>query len=135
MSEQMISLYEAMGGANTIARLVDAFYKRVAAHPDLKPIFPDDLEETMRKQYLFLTQYFGGPTLYSNEFGHPMLRARHMRFPITPQRAEAWLACMQGAMDEIGLTGIVREHAFARLKMTAYYMVNLEEEKPKDLSP
>ncbi len=61
MGEQWQTLYEAIGGEETVAKLVEAFYRRVAAHPDLRPIFPDDLTETARKQKQFLTQYLGGP--------------------------------------------------------------------------
>lgn len=127
-TDHMMTLYDAMGGEETIGRLVDAFYSRVAKHPDLIPIFPEDLTEVRNKQYMFLTQYFGGPTLYSDVHGHPMMRMRHMPFPITPTRRDAWLSCMRGAMDEIGLTGIVREQAYARLAMTANYMMNTDEE-------
>lgn len=122
----MMTMYEALGGEETISRLVQAFYKRVAQHPDLKPLFPDDFTEIRQKQFMFLTQYFGGPTLYSDVYGHPMMRMRHLRFPITPKRRDAWLQCMREAMDEIGLDGIVREQAYARLEMTANYMVNTE---------
>jgi hemoglobin len=127
MSESFVTLYESMGGAETISRLVDAFYNRVAVHPELKPLFPDDFTEVRRRQYMFLTQFFGGPPLYTEEFGHPMLRARHMSFPITPSRAKAWLSCMSAAMDEVGLSDEIREQAFARLTMTAYHMVNTAE--------
>ena len=116
--------YELMGGAKTIQRLVDVFYAHVAAHPELKPIFPEDLTETKDKQYKFLTQFFGGPPLYSQERGHPMLRARHMPFPITPKRAEAWLSCMNKALDTIGLEQELRDYVFQRLMQTAYHMVN-----------
>jgi hemoglobin len=124
MAEQWQTLYEAIGGEKTITRLVEAFYKRVAKHPDLIPIFPDDLTETIRKQKQFLTQYLGGPPLYTQEHGHPMLRARHLSFEITPTRAEAWLSCMRAAMDEIGLSGPVREQFYHRLVLTAHHMVN-----------
>lgn len=126
--EQNITLYDALGGAETIQRLVDAFYPRVAVHPDLKDSFPDDLTEVRHKQYMFLTQYFGGPTLYSNVHGHPMMKMRHMPFMIDPVRRDAWLQCMREAMDEIGLSGIAREQAYARLSMTANYMMNTDEE-------
>ncbi|PWK13443.1 globin [Tumebacillus permanentifrigoris] len=118
------TVYELIGGAETIRKLVDAFYKRVGQHPDLIPIFPKDLDPVADKQYLFLTQFFGGPTLYSNEYGHPMLRARHMPFEITPTRAQAWLSCMTEALDEIGLDGPVRDFVYDRLTQTAYHMVN-----------
>ncbi len=116
--------YEDIGGAKTIRQLVEAFYPRVVEDPDLSPIFPEDINPVKEKQYLFLTQFFGGPPLYSDTHGHPMLRARHMPFPITPRRAQAWLRCMSEAMDEIGLEGPVREYMFQRLTMTAYHMVN-----------
>lgn len=118
------NLYDDIGGAATLKKLVDVFYGLVAAHPELAPIFPDDLTETKEKQYKFLTQFLGGPNLYSREYGHPMLRARHMPFPITPKRAEAWLSCMEQAMDQIGMSGKARDFMFQRLFHTAYHMVN-----------
>lgn len=120
--------YEAIGGAKMIKELVNAFYKRVGSHPDLIPIFPDDLTETARKQTQFLTQFLGGPKLYSEEHGHPMLRARHLPFEITPKRAMAWLDCMDKAMDEVNLPSPWREQIFNRLTNMAYHMVNHSEE-------
>lgn len=119
-----VSPYELIGGADTVRKLVKAFYARVRKHPDLAPIFPGDWDETERKQYMFLTQFLGGPPLYSQEFGHPMLRARHMPFPVTPKRAEAWLSCMKQAMDDIRLEGEIREFVWERLTQTAHHMVN-----------
>lgn len=109
--------------------MIDAFYARVAKHPKLKPIFPDDLSETARKQKQFMTQYLGGPNLYSNEHGHPMMKARHSPFPITPARAQAWLECMSEAMDEVELTGKFRETFYQRLVLTAHHMVNQPDEE------
>jgi len=119
-----ISHYEQIGGEDMIKRLVEAFYNGVAKDPNLSPIFPDDLTETARKQTQFLTQFLGGPPLYTDEHGHPRLRARHMPFEITPKRASAWLACMTEAMDEVGLDGSLREQFYSRLVMTAHHMVN-----------
>lgn len=116
--------YELIGGAETVRNLVNAFYARVAQDPDLSPIFPDDFTEVKEKQYMFLTQFLGGPHLYSQVHGHPMLRKRHLPFPITPRRAKAWLACMSGAMDDIRLQGPVRDFIFARLSQVARHMVN-----------
>lgn len=128
MTQQPANLYEAIGGAGMIDRLVDAFYKHVAAHPDLAPIFPDDFTETARKQKQFLTQFLGGPPLYSKEHGHPMLRARHLKFPIGPVQETAWLSCMAIAMTEAEMPGHLREGIFSRLAMTAHHMVNLQDE-------
>lgn len=120
----MITAYEAIGGAETVAKLVDAFYPRVLAHPDLAPLFPADITPVRDRQHLFLTQFLGGPPLYSEQYGHPMLRARHAPHRITPAAARAWLGCMAAAMDEIGLTGDVRDFIFERLTTTAHHMVN-----------
>ncbi|OEH91606.1 globin [Bacillus solimangrovi] len=128
MNEKHQTPYEAIGGDAVITKLVTTFYNKVGKHPDLTPIFPDDLTETIRKQRQFLTQYLGGPQLYTEEHGHPMMRARHMQFPITPKRGRAWLACMSEAMDEIGLEGPLREAIYERLVLTAQHMVNTPDE-------
>ncbi|WP_100330594.1 globin domain-containing protein [Bacillus xiapuensis] len=127
MAEKSIAPYELIG-EKKLSELVDSFYSKVSKHPDLFPIFPDDLTETARKQKQFLTQYLGGPSLYTDEHGHPMLRARHMPFPITPKRADAWLLCMRQAMDETGVTGELRGFIYHRLELTARHMVNQPEE-------
>ncbi|TFB15046.1 globin [Filobacillus milosensis] len=127
MAYQQGNIYEAIGGAEAVDRLVEAFYSRVGEHPDLIPIFPDDLTETARKQKQFLTQFFGGPPLYIQEHGHPMLRARHMPFPITPTRRDAWLECMAGALDEAEIEEPYKSSIYERLTMTANHMMNTEE--------
>lgn len=125
MTEPVFStLYELVGGEETVTRLVAAFYPRVYQHPELAPLFGVEMEEIMRKQRMFLTQFLGGPLLYSEEFGPPAMRMRHLPFPITPQRAEAWLACMKKAMDEIGLDGLARDLFYGRLTQVAKIMVN-----------
>ncbi|MBM7586534.1 hemoglobin [Bacillus pakistanensis] len=126
MVENNATPYEFIG-EEKLSMLVDAFYHRVGQHPDLAPIFPSDLTETARKQKQFLTQYLGGPALYTQEHGHPMLRARHLPFEITPTRARAWLSCMDEAMNEIELVGEIREFLYSRLVLTARHMVNTEE--------
>jgi len=121
--------YEQIGGAETLARLVDIFYNHVKRHPDLAALFPEDLTPVKERQYQFLTQFLGGPTLYSDIHGHPMLRARHMRFPIGTAQAAAWLACMEKAMTQAGLTGDIRDQIFDRLRLTAHHMINQWESK------
>ena len=123
MADQFATPYEAIG-ADALSQLVDAFYLRVHKHPLLSPIFPDDLSETARKQKQFLTQYLGGPSLYTEEHGHPMLHARHLPFEITPERARAWLSCMEEAMDELDLDERFQAWFFERLELTARHMVN-----------
>ncbi|MDY0396085.1 globin [Virgibacillus halophilus] len=121
------TMYEAIGGADAIEKIVDGLYKRIGVHPDLVPIFPDDLTETARKQRLFLTQFFGGPKLYTEDRGQPMLRRRHLPFEITPTRKDAWLLCMDGALEEAGIAEPYRSAIFEKLTMTAHHMMNTPE--------
>lgn len=121
------TLYEAIGGFEVIEKLATALYKRVGKHPDLIPIFPEDLTETARRQTLFLTQFLGGPPLFIEERGHPMLRRRHLPFEITPTRRDAWLACMNGAMEEVQIQEPYRTAIFERLTLTAGHMINTPE--------
>ncbi len=75
-----------------------------------------------------MTQFFGGPDLYTQQYGPPMLRAKHLPHPVSLERKAEWLSCMQGALDEIGLEGPVREQVFQRLALTAQHMVNRTED-------
>ncbi|EKN68829.1 hypothetical protein BABA_12281 [Neobacillus bataviensis LMG 21833] len=125
--EKKLTPFEAIG-EDTLNRLVDAFYGLVAQHPDLAPIFPNQFTEIARKQKQFMTQYLGGPPLYTEEHGHPMMRARHLPFPVTPTRATAWLACMKQAMDQINLQGSLRDEFYYRLTLTAQHMINTPDE-------
>ncbi|PIC75785.1 globin [Sporosarcina sp. P19] len=128
MTRKPVIPFEEIGEIK-LHELIETFYAKVAVHPDLIPIFPDDLSETIRKQKQFQTQYLGGPNLFTEEHGHPMMKARHNPFPITPTRAEAWLACMAEAMDDVGLEGPLREVYYKRLVLTANHMVNRNEEE------
>ncbi|MFJ5714923.1 globin [Neobacillus sp. NPDC093127] len=123
MIEKKLTPFEAIG-EDKLNRLVDTFYGLVAQHPDLAPIFPNQFTEIARKQKQFLTQYLGGPPIYTEEHGHPMMRARHLPFPVTPTRSNAWLSCMKQAMDKVELEGPMREEFFSRLYLTAQHMIN-----------
>ncbi|MEW4371629.1 globin [Paenibacillus kandeliae] len=118
------SLYELLGGAEGVRRLVEAFYPKVQQDPLIGPLFPEDIRPVMEKQYMFLSQFFGGPSLFSDAYGHPMMRARHMPFPITNEKADAWLACMNAALLEIGVQDELREFVVDRLSGPAHHFVN-----------
>ncbi|SEN86292.1 globin [Paenibacillus sp. OV219] len=118
------TIYEAVGGAKGIEGIVQAFYPKVQQHPLLAPLFPADIIPVMEKQTKFLTQFFGGPSLYSDEYGHPMMRGRHLPFPITPERAEAWLGCMREALRETDLPEALQELVIDRLSGPAHHFVN-----------
>lgn len=125
MSYNFKSLYSEIGGQETIDKLVEAFYPRVYDDPELKPLFEGDMEEIKRKQRMFLPQFLGGPALYSQEFGPPAMRDRHLPFEVTPRRAQCWLRCMKEAFHEIGLDQNPAGLAFYdRLTQVAGIMVN-----------
>jgi hemoglobin len=132
MFDQKKSPYDLIGERQGIEKLVITFYGLVSSDPVLAPLFPEDLTETAYKQTLFLSQFLGGPPLYTEEFGHPMLRARHMPFPITDRHAESWLNCMERAMTLQKLDPELQEFLLSRLKMTAYHMVNTERSENAD---
>lgn len=118
------TIFEAIGGQDTVDKLVTAHYKHIGKHAKLIPIFPDDLTESARKQRLFLTQFFGGPPIYLEERGHPMLRRRHLPFEISPERKDAWLECFELALDEADIKEPYRSAIFKRISMTAEHMIN-----------
>src|SRR6266851_5677376 len=100
-----MTIFEAVGGAETFDRLVERFYAGVATDPILRPMYPDDLAESQRRLALFLMQYFGGPTTYSDERGHPRLRLRHLPFAVTRAARDAWMRHMSAALESLDLPG------------------------------
>ena len=95
------TLYERVGGEVFFIDLVDRFYLGVAGDPLLRPLYPDDLQESSRHLALFLMQYWGGPATYGEERGHPRLRMRHAPFVIGPAEHDAWLRHMLAALSEL----------------------------------
>jgi hemoglobin len=95
------ALYERVGGEPFFVDLVDRFYLGVAGDPVLRPLYPDDLRESSRHLALFLMQYWGGPSTYGEERGHPRLRMRHAPFVIGPVERDAWLRRMLTALLEL----------------------------------
>lgn len=122
MKEQTI--YEQIGGEPTFRRLVDSFYTRVESDPLLRPMFPADMEPGKHHQLLFLMQYFGGPTTYSEQRGHPRLRMRHSPFPIGQRERDAWLAHMLAAIDEVGIAEPARSAMRDYFERAATAMIN-----------
>src|SRR5699024_408670 len=99
-----LSFYEAVGGHETFARLVDRFYEGVADDPELRPMYPEeDLTGAKHRLCTFLEQYWGGPKTYGAERGHPRLRMRHAVFPVSPSARDAWLRHMRTALDSLEL--------------------------------
>jgi len=94
-----VTLYEAVGGAPYFEALVADFYSRVEADALLRPMYPDDLRASVAHTALFLMQYWGGPTTYSERRGHPRLRMRHAPFAIGIAERDAWFEHMAAAVE------------------------------------
>jgi hemoglobin len=97
----LLSLYDRAGGTPFFEALVGRFYGAVAEDPILRPLYPEpDLAGARHRLTLFLIQYWGGPTTYDEERGHPRLRMRHAPFAIGPVERDRWLVHMRAAMAE-----------------------------------
>jgi hemoglobin len=117
-------LYERIGGSDTLAQLLDKFYDAVYEHPQIAHLFKGDKAVIKHKQHLFLTQFLGGPQLYTEEFGHPRMKARHMPHPIGELEVNAWLACMSAAIGTLQIAEPLKDELFSRFPRTAFFMAN-----------
>jgi len=122
-----IGFYEAIGGEPTFRGIVARFFEQVPADPILNAVYTDDLGPAEDRLRLFLMQYWGGPTTYSDERGHPRLRMRHVPFAIGPRERDAWLRAMRVAVGEAGLAESHREQLWDYLESTATALVNRRE--------
>ncbi len=121
--------YDDFGGEAFFTSLVAAFYSRVAHDPILRPMYPDaDLAAAERRLRLFLMQYWGGPTTYNDERGHPKLRMRHMDFTIDSAARDRWLSLMHDAMVEQQLTPDQESQLWMYLVSAAFAMQNVPDE-------
>jgi hemoglobin len=110
------SVYDAVGGRQFFVDLVEGFYAGVSADPLLRPMYPSDLTESGRHLAGFLTQYWGGPSTYSDERGHPRLRMRHAPFAIGEAERDAWLHHMLGSLDSVSANLGTPAAAVARIR-------------------
>ncbi|MFN8125534.1 MAG: globin [Candidatus Nanopelagicales bacterium] len=120
--------YDAFGGEDFFTDLVAGFYARVVTDDLLRPMYPeDDLGPAERRLRLFLMQYWGGPTTYGDERGHPRLRMRHAPFPVTQAARDRWLELMRASLDDNGadLDEESRERLWQYLVSAADAMVNV----------
>ncbi|HEY1420210.1 MAG TPA: globin [Candidatus Dormibacteraeota bacterium] len=119
------NMYEIVGGEDTFRRLVRHFYAGVAADPVLRPLYPEaDLAGATERLTLFLIQYWGGPTTYSEQRGHPRLRLRHQPFAIGSQQRDAWLRHMTAAVDSLQLAPEPREALLDYFETASTAMIN-----------
>lgn len=122
--------YELLGGAQGVRTLVERFYQIMDTLPEavrIRALHPADLSSSTDKLYKFLSGWLGGPPLYVEEFGHPMLRARHLPFPIETADRDAWLLCMKCALDEVQLEPLARMQLDQAFYKTADHMRNRDK--------
>jgi len=119
--------YALLGGDAAVRALVDRFYDLMDLEPqfaELRALHAPDLAQAREKLYLFLSGWLGGPSLYIERYGHPMLRARHLPFAIGIRERDQWLACMEQAMVEQGVDDELRRRLKQAFFQTADWMRN-----------
>lgn len=123
-----VNVFEEAGGQPFFDALVDRFYQGVESDPELLALYPDhaDLAGARRRLALFLGQYWGGPTTYSDERGHPRLFMRHRPFPIDPAARDRWLTHMREAVAHMDPPPAVGARLLAYFDMAAEAMRNRE---------
>jgi hemoglobin len=135
MTERTPTAYELMGGDAAVRRLVDRFYDLMDTAPEaagIRALHAKNLKVSREKLHLFLTGWLGGPQLYMDRYGPPMLRARHLPFPIGAKERDAWLWCMNRALDEQEMPAMVRDFLSVRFREVADHMRNqVEDEEPE----
>jgi hemoglobin len=134
MSDEQ-SVYDMVGGDPTFQKLVDIFYARIAADPQLRQLFPPDMEPGKRWQFLFLTQFFGGPPRYAQERGHPRLRMRHFPFPIDQRARDSWLGHMLAAIDDVGIAEPARSIMCDYFEQGSAVVINTDIIPTESVSP
>jgi hemoglobin len=125
------TVYEAVGGEPAFRRLVGTFYAAVREDPVLRPLYPDEeLDDAEWRLGSFLIQYWGGPTTYSQQRGHPRLRMRHAPFAIGLREHDAWLTNMRAALDTLALPPDLDQALWNHLTRAADMLVNRWPDDP-----
>jgi len=127
--QQVATFYEQVGGHETFERLVAEFYRGVADDPVLKPMYPEeDLGPAADRLRMFLEQYWGGPTTYSETRGHPRLRMRHVPYKVNPDARDRWLKHMRAAIDSLDLPPMLEATLWDYFERSAHALVNTFED-------
>ena len=119
--------YQLLGGHAKVRELVERFYDLMELEPayaQLRSVHGSSLVSAREKLYLFLSGWLGGPALYTDRFGHPMLRARHLPFAIGATERDQWMDCMVQAMEEVEVPQDLRQALAEAFFKTADWMRN-----------
>ncbi|MCX4186859.1 group II truncated hemoglobin [Methylophaga sp. OBS4] len=131
MSE-LATPYERIGGEQAVRKLCKTFYQIMCDTPQtqlIRELHPEDISISEEKLYLFLTGWLGGPPLYTDRFGHPRLRGRHLPFPIGIEERDQWLYCMAQALKTLDLDPLFSEQLMSSFVQTADFMRNQAEQQ------
>lgn len=129
MAEEAITLYQAIGGDDTVKALSHRFYELMDTLPEarhVRAVHPPSLTGSEEKFYEYLTGYLGGPPLYTDKRGHPRLRSRHFVAEIGPVERDEWLLCFRQAMDETIANPKLRDIIWPPIERLAFHMQNKE---------
>ncbi len=129
INPENLNIYAALGGEQRLSELVNRFYDHMETLAETQPIrkmHAKSLKVSREKLFMFLSGWLGGPDLYIEKYGHPMLRRRHMPFSIGAKESQQWLLCMQKAMDELSIDGDLRTTLDRSFYQTAVHMHNTE---------
>ncbi|KSU68239.1 hypothetical protein AS038_03170 [Arthrobacter sp. NIO-1057] len=122
------TFYSEVGGREVFAKITKAFYASVAEDTDFRAMYPEkDLHPAQVRLQLFLEQYWGGPTTYSEHRGHPRLRMRHGNFPVNSHYRDVWLAHMNKAIDQSGLSPLHAETLRDYFERAAHSLQNTSD--------
>lgn len=127
------SLYDRLGGQPTLDRLAQRFYHWMESMPaaaEVHAMHQMSLPQVEARLRAFLSGFFGGPDIYRPQYGEPMMRRRHLPFPIGPRQRDAWLACMRKALDEVAPDPALRDESYAQIAAFAEHMRNREDTHP-----
>ena len=129
------TIYDQVGGLETFERLVGTFYDEVEHDPVLRHLYPESLAAPRKHLGLFLAQYFGGPTTYAEQRGHPRLRMRHLPFRIGRRERDAWVSHMLAAIDTAGIAEPARSEMREYFENAATFLINQELPGPNTPEP
>ena len=117
------TIYDKLGDQN-VQLLVDNFYALVQQNEIIAPLFKGDFTLIKEKQFMFLSQFLGGPGRYTAAYGHPKMRMRHLPHKITDEAKDQWLDCMKKAVDTLPIDNEFKATLYNCFPAVAQHMVN-----------
>lgn len=126
-TEEETPVYQRIGGEQAVRRLVDTFYDLMESMPEIaavRKLHPEDLSGSRQKLFEYFSGWFGGPSLFTDKYGHPKLRARHLPFVIGDRERDQWLLCMKLALQKAEISAEIQAELWARIAPLADHMRN-----------